>query len=274
MIKTISSSKFLFGKFEFSYNDFLHGLSLWQLWTRLCLNEVKRRYRRTLLGPMWVAISLGIFALVLSVVWAALWKQNVREFLPYLLSGLIPWMMIASSIGESTSTFMSAESLMKSRQFPYSMLIHVVVGRNVIVFAHNLLTFFLAGLFCGVEFNLSTLLLIPGLFLLILNLEWMCFLVAMLCLRFRDFQQLVTILLQVVMFITPIFWPVSQLSGRASWVVDINVLYHMIDIVRSPLLGKLAAFHSYFICFVSMIFGWLLVIWLFNKKRHRLVYWF
>ena len=254
--------------------DFIDGLKLWNLWGRLCFNEVKRRYRRTLLGPMWVAISLGIFALVLSVVWAALWKQNVREYLPYLLSGLIPWMMIASSIGESTSTFMSAEALLKSRQFPYTMLMHVVIGRNVIVFGHNLLTFLIAALLCSVPINLYTLLVFPGFLLLIVNLSWICLLIATLCLRFRDFQQLVTILLQVIMFITPVFWPVSQLTGRTAIIVDINLLYHMIDLVRSPLLGKPPSLESYIVCCIAMLLGWFAVFKLFSKKRHRLVYWF
>jgi len=223
---------------------------------------------------MWVAVSLGVFSLVLSLVWAALWKQNVREFLPYLLSGLIPWMMIASSIGESTTTFMSAESQMKSRQFPYSMLIHVVLGRNIVVFAHNMITYLVAAAICGVAVNLQTLLIIPGFVLMVLNLAWISLVIAILCLRFRDFQQLVTIFLQVVMFITPIFWPVSQLTGRTAIIVDVNLLYHMIDLIRSPLLGKTPQLESYIVCIVAGFIGWLSAYWLLRSKRHRLVYWF
>ena len=255
-------------------NDLVGGLASWEIWGRLCLNEVKRRYRRTLLGPMWVAVSLGVFSLVLGFVWAALWRQDVREYLPYLLSGLIPWMLIASSIGESTSTFMSAESLMKSRNFSYSMLMHVVLGRNVIVFGHNMITYIVAAVICGVSLNFYTILAIPGFILLIINLSWICLVIAILCLRFRDFQQLVTIVLQVVMFITPVFWPVSQLTGRTSIIVDVNLLYHMIDLIRSPLLGKAPHFESYIVCSIAGFLGWLFAYWLLRSKRHRLVYWF
>lgn len=255
-------------------NDLIGGILSWEIWGRLCLNEVNRRYRRTLLGPMWVAVSLGVFSLVLSLVWAALWRQNVREYLPYLLSGLIPWMMIASSIGESTSTFMSAESLMKSRQFSYSMLIHVVLGRNIIVFGHNMITYILAAFACGVSINWQTLLFLPGFVLLVFNLAWICLIIAILCLRFRDFQQLVTIILQVVMFITPVFWPVSQLTGRTAIIVDVNLLFHMIDLIRSPLLGKSPQLESYIICILAGFVGWLSAYLLLRSKRHRLVYWF
>ena len=264
----------MYKKNDSALNDLIGGLMSWEIWGRLCINEVNRRYRRTLFGPLWVAVSLGVFSIILSFVWAALWKQNVRDYLPYLLSGLIPWMMIASSIGESTSTLMSAESLMKSRQFSYTMLIHVVLGRNIIVFGHNMITYSVAALICGVNINLKTLLVFPGFLLLTFNLGWICLAIAIMCLRYRDFQQLVTIVLQVVMFITPVFWPVSALTGKTAIIVDVNLLYHMIDLVRSPLLGKVPRLESYIVCIFAGLLGWLSAYWLLRAKRHRLVYWF
>jgi ABC-type polysaccharide/polyol phosphate export permease len=254
--------------------DLVEGLGRWEIWTRLSWNEVKRRYRRTLLGPMWVSVSLGIFALVLSVIWAALWRQNVREYLPFLLSGLIPWTMIAGSLGEACGAFISSEAIMKSRQFPYTTLIHVVVARNAIVFGHNLVVYVIAAFVCGVAFTPYTLLLLPGFALVILNLAWICLLAAVLCLRYRDVQQLITTLIQIAMFITPVFWPASQLTGRLSIVVDLNLLYHLIDVVRSPLLGKTPAASSYAACVLFAVAGWLGSYLLFSRKRHRLTYWF
>jgi ABC-type polysaccharide/polyol phosphate export permease len=254
--------------------DLAEGLARWDLVTRLSWNEVKRRYRRTLLGPMWVSVSLAIFAIVLSVIWASLWKQNVREYLPFLLSGLIPWTMIAGSLGEGCGTFISAEANMKSMRFPYTLLLHVVIARNTIVLAHNLLVYAIVAVACGVALTPVLLLAIPGFALLVLNLSWMCLLVAILCLRFRDVQQLVTTLLQISMFVTPIFWPASQLAGRMHIVVDVNLLYHMIDVVRSPLLGKLPDPASYIGCVAFALSGWLVTVLLYTRKRHRLVYWF
>jgi lipopolysaccharide transport system permease protein len=154
------------------------------------------------------------------------------------------------------------------------MLIHVVLGRNIIVFAHNMITYFIAAIICGVSVSFQTLLVLPGFLLLLLNLSWMCLVIAIMCLRYRDFQQLVTIILQVVMFITPVFWPLSQLSGRAEIIVDVNILYHMIDLIRSPLLGKAPQLESYIVCIAAGFIGWLSAYWLLRSKRHRLVYWF
>lgn len=254
--------------------DFVSGLHLWEMWSRLSLNEVRRRYRRTMLGPMWVTVSLLVFATAMSFVWAGLWKQNVVEFLPFLLSGLVPWTLIASMIGESTAVFLAGESLMKARQFPYSILVYGAIARNVVIFGHNLVGYFLVAVLCGVPLTFSTLLVVPGLVLVILNCGWICVLAAVFCLRFRDFQQIVASLLQIAMFITPVFWAANQLQGKRAILVHLNPLHHMIDLLRQPLLGLMAKPESWIFCISSAILGWALAYWVFALKRHRLTYWF
>jgi ABC-type polysaccharide/polyol phosphate export permease len=254
--------------------DLVDGLMMWEMWGRMSWLEVKRRYRRTLLGPMWVAASLGIFAIVLSLVWASLFKQNVREYLPFMLSGLIPWILIAGCVSEACSAFISGEPLMKSRRFPYSVLLHVILARHTTVFAHNMITFAVAALFCSVPLTLNTLLIVPGMALLLVNLSWIALLLAILCLRYRDVQQVVSSIMQIALFITPVFWPTAQLTGRLTAVVDFNLLYHMIEMVRAPMLGKAPSAGSYLVCLVFAAAGWLVTYQLLARKRHRLVYWF
>jgi ABC-2 type transport system permease protein/lipopolysaccharide transport system permease protein len=98
--------------------------------------------------------------------------------------------------------------------------------------------------------------------------------VAVFCLRFRDFQQLVASLLQIAAFVTPIFWNASQLVGKRAIIVHANPLHHMVDILRQPLLGKAPAVESYLVCLATALVGWAFAYWLFASKRHRLAYWF
>jgi lipopolysaccharide transport system permease protein len=254
--------------------DIVEGVRLWEMWLRQSWNEVRRRYKRTLLGPMWVTVSLLIFAIALSFIWAGLWKMKVAEFLPFLLSGLIPWYLISGAIGEACTAFLQGEGLMKSRQFPYTALIYGVLARNTIVFGHNLLGFVPIALVCGVTLTWYSLLIVPGLALVILNCAWMAVLVAVFCLRFRDFQQLVTSILQIAMFVTPVFWNASQLQGKRAVLVDINLLHHMVEVVRQPMLGQAAAPASWVVCIGAAVGGWVVAYLLLARKRHRLAYWF
>jgi len=215
-----------------------------------------------------------IFASIMSFVWAGLWKQNVREFLPFLLSGLIPWTMISAVVGESTGVLLSGEGLIKNQQFPYTVLTYGVVARNFLIFVHNIFGYFVVALLCGVIFNSSLFLLIPGLLLVLANCVWMSLIVSILCLRFRDFQQIVVSLIQITIFVTPIFWKADQIQGGRALIVNANVIHHMIELLRAPLLGEVPASLSYVVCALSALLGWFLAYRLFTSKRHRLPYWF
>jgi lipopolysaccharide transport system permease protein len=94
-----------------------------------------------------------------------------------------------------------------------------------------------------------------------------------LCTRFRDISQLLTNLLQISMFLTPIFWLPEQLGGRFSFIVDYNILYHYIEMVRRPLLGQAPSAWSYCYVLLFTALGWSLAVYLLKRFRHRLPYW-
>jgi len=263
----------LISKSKATLNDVLGGLLLSNIWLRQGWGETKRRYRRTWLGPFWVTFTLLVFSVVLSVIWAKLWNQPFKEYLPFLLSGMIPWAFISGTINESCGTLISAESSIKSRQFPYSILFYGLIYRNLIVFGHNLLVYALIIPFTVVKVNLNLLLVIPGLLIVSLNLIWITTAISIICLRYRDVQQLVNTFIQIIMFITPIFWPAEQLKSE-KWIVDFNVLYHLIDIVRAPLLGNSPQYLSYLSSLILLVFGSTMTFLLFSQKRTKISYWF
>ena len=254
--------------------DFVEGAYLWQMWWRQSVNEVRRRYKRTLLGPAWVTVSLLVFTVALSVIWAGLFGMNVREYLPFFLSGMLAWTMVSACIGEGCTVLIAAEGLVKSRQFPYTALIYQVGARNLVIFGHNLVGYVIAAAICGVAPSWHMILVLPSLVLLLLNAIWMALMVAVFCLRFRDFQQLVASFLQIATFITPIFWNPSQIQGKRALIVHMNPLHHMVDIVRQPLLGHLPSLESYAVCLLTALVGWFFAFRLFAGKRHRLAYWY
>lgn len=255
--------------------DLLDGAGQWRLWGRLGWLEVKRRYTRTIIGPFWSAISLGMFVLALGSVGTGLWNKAAADYLPFLAAGMVVWVMISSIIVESCSLFVSGTSLFRQMRFNYSVLAYALVWRNFIVFAHNLLVFIVIFLvFAGTSISPATLLAIPGLAFLLVNSVWVSLLLGMFCLRFRDVQQLITSLIQISMFVTPIFWPAENLHGLAHFAfIDMNPLYHMIDLVRSPLLGHAPALESYVAAVIFTVLGWGLTYLMFTHFRKRIAYW-
>jgi ABC-type polysaccharide/polyol phosphate export permease len=81
---------------ERSAYDFTEGILNYKLWGRLGLQEVRRRYRRTVLGPFWASLSMAIFISALGFLYAKLWGQDPAEYLPFLTTGFLAWIPMAA----------------------------------------------------------------------------------------------------------------------------------------------------------------------------------
>jgi homopolymeric O-antigen transport system permease protein len=219
-------------------NDFIEGASAWQMWGRLGWQEIKRRYRRTVIGPFWTTLSLGIFIGVLGFVWAGLWGQDPKTYLPFLCAGVISWNLVQANVNDGCVVFVGGEAFIKQLPFPYSMLAWSVVWRNLIIFAHNLVIFGIVVLYASAPLTAASLLVVPSVVLSSLNGVWIAMILGVVCARYRDVQQLVGSLLQIAMFVTPVFYTREQLGPRFEGIVDYNVLYHYVELIRAPLLGR------------------------------------
>lgn len=255
--------------------DLLGGLRKTELWGRLGWLEVKRRYRRTTIGPFWTSISLAMYVIGVGIVGAGLWHQNIGEYLPFLISGMVAWLLVSTIISEACTLLVTGHALFRNVTFEYSILAYALVWRNLIIFVHNLAVYVLiVGILRPQAIGWAALLAVPGVILVAINGVWIALLCGMFCLRFRDVTQLIASLLQISMLITPIFWPPETLSGtRRAVFVNTNPLFHMIDIVRAPLLGNMPGTISYLVVAVITVCGWYLTYVVFRHFRKRIAYW-
>jgi ABC-type polysaccharide/polyol phosphate export permease len=253
--------------------DIAAGLLAFDIWGRLGWRDTKRRYRRTLFGPFWTTVSLAVFVTVLGLVWSNLFHQNTKTYLPYLTSGMLCWALFSAICTEGCASFVGQETLIKQLRISFTLLACATLWRNVIVFFHNMLIYVIIGFYGGVPISWGTLLVIPGFALLCLNSLWIAVLFGAVCARYRDILQLVSNLLQISLFLTPIFWSPDQLTGRTALLADLNPLYHLITIVREPLLGRSPELLTWIVVVIGTFAGWVLTIYVMSKFRHRIVYW-
>jgi ABC-type polysaccharide/polyol phosphate export permease len=237
--------------------------------------DIKRRYRRTTLGPFWNSTTLTVYTVAVGAVGAGLFHQDFRQYLPYLVSGMIVWTLISSTILESCSLFVTGHALFRNVRFEYSILAYALAWRNFVFFIHNLVVYLVVALLLQPNLlSLTAVLAIPGVFIVLLNGVWIALLVGMFCLRFRDVQPLVQTAIQVLMLITPIFWSADNLTGLRRLVfVQLNPIYRLIDIVRTPLLGAAPTVASYAAALAITVVGWSLTFLMFRIFRKRIAYW-
>lgn len=254
---------------------YIQGFLCWHLWIHMATSEIRRRYRRTLLGPFWVTLNVAIFIGMMGLVFPILWHTNVKTYLPFFASGFILWSFVATSITEACGTFFDMRGLIKQIPLPYSVYAFTVVTRNVIILCHHLVVYVIIVLIFGVPINFNTVLFVPAMLLLCLTSSWVSILLGLLAVRFRDVKQVVTNFLQIAMFVTPIFWMPAQLgsSWQAKLLVTANPLYHFVALARAPLLGQPPILMNWVAGIGVCILGWVFTMKLLGKYHRHLVFW-
>ncbi len=252
--------------------ELLESIQWWPLWGGLGWRDIKHRYRHTLLGPFWLTLSMGLMIGTLGVLWAELFKVDVETMLPFVSSGLIAWTLIVTLVNEGCTAFTSFHTL-KQLRCPYLICMFRVVWRNLIVFGHNLLIQVAVVVFLGDPISWSVLLLIPGLLLVLINALWFIALVGLICSRYRDVSQVIASLMQIAMFITPIFWIPSQAGKFHSYFVDGNIFYHLVELIRQPLLGGVPELWSYQFVAITAVVGWAVMALVYPRYRKLIPFW-
>lgn len=255
--------------------DLLSGLAHYRLWWWMAFTDIKRRYRRTLIGPFWTTLSHAIFVGAIGVLWAGLWKMDMSTYLPYLAAGLLTWIFVSTVVNEACTIFPMSGGLMGQTRLPYSLFIYAMVSRNMLVFCHHLIVFIVIAVLFQVEINLKTLLVVPGLVLSCLMAGWIAILVGIVCTRFRDIQQIVMSFLQIVMFITPIFWTKEHLTQTrvGESIINLNLFHHWIAVVREPLLGRVPDALNYGVIIAAIVLGWIGTFAFFARYRRYIILW-
>ena len=252
--------------------DLGEGLAKWRLWGLMGWNDIRQRYRRSVLGPFWLTLSMAIMVGSLGFLFGALFGVPIRDFLPFLTLGFLAWGLISGSIIEGCVAFTASEAFIKQMKLPFSLYVHRVVWRNLIIFAHNFVVYIAVAVLFGIWPGVAALLLLPGLVLIVLNATWVGTLLGMICARFRDVSQIVASLLQVAFFLTPIIWKPELLGNRIAF-VQVNPFFHFVELIRAPLLGSVPAPLTWGVVLAVTAAGWLVTGLFFRRFRSRIPYW-
>ncbi|MCZ4060747.1 ABC transporter permease [Pantoea sp. LMR881] len=236
--------------------------------------DIRMRYKRSKMGPFWITISMAVMITTMGLVFGNLFKTDVKEFLPFLTLGLIIWNFLLSSITEGCDALISSEGIIK--QLPVPLHVHVlrVIWKNLIIFLHNIVILPLVLLAVGKGLAWEALLAVPGFLLLIVNLSWVLMVLSLVCARYRDMTQIVLSIMQVIFYLTPVIWMPKLLTHRTGEaLLNFNPLYHLIELVRAPLLGTIPAPASYYTAIIMAVLGVCFSTYMTSKYKYRVPYW-
>ncbi len=236
-------------------------------------NEIKYKYRRSALGPFWITISQAIYIASLGLIFGKLFALRDASFIPFLTAGMLLWSFATGCFTEGASSILNRKSeLLDGAGNPVSFVLQIVF-RNLIVFLHHIVVFIGVAIIYEVKPNWWILFTLPlGFALLVANVVWISSVLSLLVPRYRDLEPLVANGIQICFFVTPIMWQPSLLKEHAA-LVNFNPMYHIIELVRSPVLGESFPLFSFGISISLVIGGFLLYYLLLSRVSSRLSYW-
>ena len=211
----------------------------------------------------------------MGVVFGLIFKTDLTEFLPFLAVSIILWGFISSVLNDGCMSFIAAEAIIK--QLNISMFTHVlrVIWKNILTLGHNIVILPLVFLAVWHGVGWELILLIPGFIILVANLTWMALLLGMVSARFRDMPPIVTSLITIAFYITPVMWFPSLIGDNAlaHLMLGLNPFYHLLQIVRLPLLGGLPTLENWGLALLFAGLGWAFALLMFKKFRTQIAYW-
>ena len=240
----------------------------------LGIQDVRNTYQRSALGPLWTTIGLGIQVLAIGLVFGFLFGADLTVYFPFLVVSLVLWNLILSTLTEASGCYVQSERVIRQVQIPFFFPLARLLSKTVITFLHNFVLVITVLIVYPKDWTAEVLLVLVGVSLLVGNLYWVVAVVAFGGGRFWDMGPIVTALLTVSFYVTPIMWMPSALPpGITEVILPYNPFFHLMEIVRGPLLGYSPEPQSWLFAGVMMVVG-NAIAWLVAKRYWwRVVYW-
>jgi ABC-2 type transport system permease protein len=260
--------------------DLRRGWEQRALWGHLGWQDIRQRYRRSLLGPIWISITMAVTAIALGILYAGLFDNDLRLQLPYILVGFIVWNFISGCISEGAEVFTSNEGLITHLPAPLSIHLYRLIWRQTLFFLHNLVVYVVMLVVIPQDLHWTGLAAIPAFVLLAINGAWVALLLGIVTTRFRDLLPITQSVVQLAFFMTPIVWiygdllnsPNPAIAERAR-LAEFNPFLHFLEIIRAPMLGQDQHLRYWIVVLVITVVGWALTLFVLRRYRSRVSYW-
>jgi ABC-2 type transport system permease protein/lipopolysaccharide transport system permease protein len=252
--------------------DLIDGASRSWMWWAMAMQDIRLRYRGSVLGPLWLTISTAVMVTAIGLIYSRLFKMQVQQYLPFLTTGLVIWHFLAGAMTEGCDTFLSSRTVIQQLKLPFTVYACRTVCRNLIVLAHNMLIVPVVLVMFDVTVGWPVLAIVPALILLFVNGVWVALLLGMLSARYRDVPPIVASVVQILFFITPVFWPPEALGDGAAF-LPLNPLFAALDVIRAPLLGAAPMPWSWPVLLAVSAAGAAFSFIVFVRFRARIAYW-
>jgi ABC-type polysaccharide/polyol phosphate export permease len=238
----------------------------------LSTDSVRRQYARTRLGPFWIILAQFVTIFGIATVFFTIFKRPFEDFLPFTSASLLSWTLLSQPIILAPTIFVANAPVIQSFKLPFAVFPVQCMANAIIVFVHGLAIHFLIMLVFG-----KSLIALPLLFFSLMVVIAVVYpLVAVLGLlgaRLRDLAPLLTSAMFMIFLLTPTIWDRGIIDVTLVWIVDVNPFFHLLEILRRPMLGELPSLTSTLVSLALAIISTFVGECIFRRYARPLVFW-
>jgi lipopolysaccharide transport system permease protein len=250
-----------------AFADLGAGLSRWRVWVALASEDIGDQHKRTTLGPLWLLINYLAFAATFIYVFHT--GQTTADYRIYVATGLVVWFYIMEIISTSVTLFVREESFIKGTTLPLSVYVMRAALQSVIRAGYALVGCIAILMLGGVGVTPAWAWSVVGLLLILVTTPAVITCFAFLGVFFPDSQYVISNLMRVAMFVTPVFWSDPGAGGFRGALYHYNPFTWFLDIARTPILSGQPAFKELVLCLIVGGLMWAVAIVLLGSLRRQ-----
>ena len=251
--------------------DLYQGLEKSELWITLGWHDIRQRYRRSIVGPFWITISMAMMIAGLGYMSSGILNQRGDDALPYISAGIIVFFFISALMNEGCNVFIETSRSILQIKSPFSIYVYQVVWRNLLIFLHNITIYGVIAIIYKINPGYTVLLALFGILAILINGFFLGFLLGGLGARFRDVPLICINLMQVAFFLSPVFWRATQAQHPLFF--QLNPFYYFLESVRMPLMGQTPPWSIWFVIAIITCANAVVSTLFFARVRARIPYW-
>ncbi|GAB3754030.1 ABC transporter permease [Lysobacter olei] len=244
-------------------------------WTYATWLEIVTKYRKSRLGLFWAFFPPALYAFGVGWFFANVQGMSASQFIPHMCLGYVLFRLVTVSVLESATAFASSSSFIldgRTRLTDYVLRV-VVKAMFYFVTAAPVIA---VSLMLSPGFHWSGLIAaIPAFALVLLNIAWLGVIVAVIGARFPDIHELTGSILMFSFLFTPIVWVASQVpvDSLRGGIARANPLFHLIEVVRAPLLGEPVERLSFAYLAGMLAIGWMVAAFVYRRYARFVPLW-
>ncbi len=235
------------------------------------------RYRRTMVGPLWILIGPAFFVLLLGTLFAAVMKTDAEIFIPHLTIGFIVWIYISGTVISAPRLYTIHRAMLLQGSVNHMELVLKLLTNGMILFAHQFVLIILVLIYFQIAPTVQLIYLLPAYGLMVVHSIWITVALGILGARYQDINEIVEMIIRVGFLATPIIWMAEEGGGGRGAVVGkyllFNPFYHVLEPFRAALLGREIAPISWIISMLIAVGGIFFARFLYNRLHHLVSLW-